>query len=488
MFSSLKRLTKHSAVYGIGHFITRVVNFLLLPLYTNTFSANEYGAAAVVFSFIALMTVVYPYGIDEAFMRYFILSDKEKERRQIFSTAFWSLVVVSCILSILIYGYARVLSVMLLSSVVYSHLFRLSSLILLFDTLAFLPVLYLRAEEKSVRYIVLKFINVFVNVALNIFYIVYQKQGVEGIFLANVWASAVTFLLLTPILFKQVSLIFDWGRYRELLRFGLPYLPAAVALVTLELMDRFVLEKLAGLEATGIYHAGYKLGTLMALFVAAFRFAWHPFFLTTSKQENAKEIFSKVFTYFTALGVAIFLVVSLFIDQIVRFRIFGFSIFGPEYWQGTVIVPIILLSYLLYGMYVNFIVGIYLREKTQYIPLVTWAGAGVNIIANILLIPKFGMIGSAYATLLGYVAMAGSLYFMAQKLYPIRYEFGRLLKLAAVAAAVFYFSYDFYGTGEMVVKVALLLGFPLVLFLTGFFEPREIVKLRGLLLGGRNGS
>lgn len=329
----------------------------------------------------------------------------------------------------------------------------------------------------------MKFVNVIINVSLNVIFIVYLQKGVRGIFSANAWASAITFFLLIPVLIKQISFKFYWNDFKELLRFGLPYLPSTLAVVALDLVDRFILEKMAGLEVTGIYNAGYKLGTFMALFVTAFRFAWHPFFLSTSKQENAKEVFSKVLTYFTTIGAAIFLVISLFIDELVRLQLFGFTIFGSDYWDGTKIVPIILVSYLIYGMYVNFVVGIHLEKKTQYLPLITGAGAGVNILANIVLIPKFGMLGSAYATLLGYVVMTSMLYFFARRFYAIQYEFGRLFKVAVVVAVIFYFGYSFRGSWEMVIKFALLLGFPVLLFIAGLIERKEIDKLKGLLRG-----
>ncbi|MFQ6113431.1 MAG: oligosaccharide flippase family protein [bacterium] len=506
MLDSLKRLTKHSAIYGIGHFVTRFIGFLLLPLHTNQLATDEYGVAGVGFTFLALMTIIYTYGIDAAFLRFFVLSDDPKRRRQIFSTAFVAVFVSAAGFSTLIYFFALPISRLIISEGDHSQIVRLTSLILLFDSLAFLPFLFLRAEEKSAQFVALKFINVIINVSLNVYYIVYLKKGAEGIFLANAWASAITFIFLLPILFRQISLKFYWSELKELLQFGLPYLPSTLAVVALDLVDRFILERMAGLEVTGIYNAGYKLGIFMNLYVSAFRFAWHPFFLSTSKQENAKEVFSKVLTYFTTLGAGIFLIISFFIDEIVRFKIFGITLFGSDYWVGTKVVPIILVSYLIYGLYVNFIVGVYLEKKTQYLPFVTGMGAFVNIVANILLIPKYGMMGSAYATLLGYGVMSVSLFFFAQKFYAIPYEFGRLIKLVAVVAVIFYVGYNYQQFWAMVVKFAhllgfagiftdvvlnksweitikivLLFGFPVSLYFTGFFEPREMEAFKGLL-------
>ncbi|MFQ5648936.1 MAG: oligosaccharide flippase family protein [bacterium] len=481
MLSSFKRLTKHSAVYGVGHIIARLVNFLLLPLYTNRLSAKEFGAAGVLYAFLAVMTIIYTIGIDAAFLRYFILSDDAGKRRQVFSTAFWCVLLTATTFTSLIYAYANGISGLLISEGNHAHLLRLSALILFFDALAFLPFLFLRAEEKSVFYTSLKFVNVVINVALNIYFIVYLKQGVQGMFLANVWSSGCTFGLLSLILVRHISFRFSIVDLRALLRFGLPFLPSTLSVVILDLIDRPLLERLAGLEATGIYNAGAKLGMFMALMVTAFRFAWHPFFLSTSKQENAKEIFAKVLTYFTTINAAVFLTLVFFLDQIVRFKFFGMPLIGADFLDGLRVVPLILLSYVFYGMYVNFIVGIYLEEKTHYLPLITFAGAAVNIATNIILIPRIGMMGAGWARLSGHLVMCVMLYLFAQRFYTIRYEFDRLLKLAVVVGVAFYVGTTFQGAWQGLVKLSLLALLPVVLYLSGFFDRRELNALKSLL-------
>ncbi len=483
MLKSLKRLTKHSAVYGFGHIFTRMVNFLLLPLYTNRLPADEYGVSALIFAFLAVMTPIYTYGIDAAFLRYFILSDDPVRKRRVFSTAFWAVFTAGCIFTILIYVFADFFSGLLFSHGNYHHLIRLASAILFFDVMTFLPFLYLRAEEKSILFTVFKFFNVIINVSFNIYFLVYLDKGVEGIFLANVLASGLTFLVILFILIKEVSFSFNKNDFVELCKFGLPYLPSVLSVVVLDLVDRPILERLLGLEQTGIYSAGLKLGMFMSLFVTAFRFAWHPFFLSTSKQKDAKEVFSKVLTYFTTIGMGIFLIISLYINEIVQFKFFGHTLIGSEYWQGTKVVPAILLSYVFYGIYVNFIIGVYLREKTKYLPLVTGAGVLVNIILNFALIPIIGMMGAALAKVCGYVVMSVVMFLFNQRIYAIRYEFVRLLKLALVTAGIFYFGYIFKTDWHAFMKLLFVLAFPVLLFLSGFFDKRELAKLKALVHG-----
>ncbi len=486
LLASLKRLTKHSAIYGVGHIVSRLVNFLLLPLYTNQLPASEFGAQAVVYAFLAVMTIIYTYGIDAAFLRYFILNDNTARRRQVFSTAFWAVLAAGILFTTVIYAFDDTISRLLISEGSYGHLIRLTAFILLFDALSFLPFLFLRAEERSVFYTTLKFINVIINVAMNLYYLLVLKMGVEGILWANLWASGLTFLLLSLILIRNIAFEFNAGDFKALMKFGLPFLPAALSVVLLDLVDRPLMERLAGLEATGIYNAGAKLGMFMALLVTAFRFAWHPFFLSTSKQENAKEVFAKVLTYFTTISVFVFLGLSFFIEDIARFNLGGVSLIGKEYWGGIRVVPLILLSYVFYGMYVNFMVGIYLKEKTKYLPIITTIGTVVNIAVNLVLIPRIGMMGAGWARVAGHLVMCAMLYLVAQRFYKTEYEFGRLLKLTLITTGIFIAGYSAHGDAEYLIKTGLLAATPVLLYITGFFEKRELSAMRAILSSRRH--
>jgi O-antigen/teichoic acid export membrane protein len=215
---------------------------------------------------------------------------------------------------------------------------------------------------------------------------------------------------------------------------------------------------------------------IMALMVAAFRFAWQPFFLSTSQQPDAKIIFSRVLTYFSLVCGVVFLSVCFFVDDLVRLNLGGFTILGKAYWQSTEIVPLILLAEFFPGAYSIFILGLQLEKKTIYLPVITGIAAVVNIASNYALIPIFGMIGAAWAAVFAYAAMAASSYVISQRQYQIDYEWLRLGKLAGVVAALFaierIFTISFFG------RIGLLLAFPIALFALGFFEKSEIARVK----------
>jgi len=481
MLQHIKRLTKHSAVYGIGHIISRFIGFLLLPIHTNVLLPEEYRTPALLFSSLAILNVIFSYGMDVAFLRFFILGESKEEKRRIFSTAFWMIMATgTCFMTFMLFNPIP-FSRLIFRSDEYAILIRLASGILLADTLGLIPFLTLRGEEKSVRFVVLKSLNIVVNVSLNILLVVILRWGVKGIFIANLVASVFTLFTLLPIIVRWIRLRFDRETLLDLFRFGLPYIPSGLAVIIMDQIGRFFLDRMMGEEPTGIFSAGYKLGMFMALVVAAFRFAWHPFFLSTSKQEDAPKIFARVLTYFLVVTGFFFLVISYFIEEIVRFRIAGIGLVGEEYAAGIQIVPLIMLAYIGYGVYANFVVGIYLKKKTIYLPFITGTGALVNVVANIFLIPRLGIMGAAWSTLLAYASMAFTLYWVSRKLYFIPYELVRILKLILFFGIFFFLGTGPFFGGSYIFRILLLVALFPMFWIVRFFYPDEKSVLKRFL-------
>jgi len=212
--------------------------------------------------------------------------------------------------------------------------------------------------------------------------------------------------------------------------------------------------------------------------------AWQPFFLNNAKEKNSKEIFAKVLTLFLLVSSMIWIVLTLFVEDFARFEFLpGKSIIGKEYLGGIAIVPIILLGYLFNGIYYNFQAGIYIEEKTKYFPFVTGAGALINVVVNILLIPVLGIMGAAIATLASYVVMALGLYLFSQKFYPIKYEYGKVFKiLTTITITCILYYYLYYEIGlTLIYKLILLAGFVGSLFVLRVVEKNEIVRLVKML-------
>ncbi|MEO8398503.1 MAG: oligosaccharide flippase family protein [Ignavibacteriaceae bacterium] len=475
MLDKLKQLTKDTAVYGISTMLGRFLNFILVPFYTHVFLPAEYGVIGLVYLFMALMNIVFLYGMDSAYLKFQGMQEAEKKSKDNFSTPFISVLLTSFLFCVLIILFKEPIFKVLEVPIEFSYLAYYVAGILFLDAVAVIPFIVLRLERKAKTFAVFRVLNILMNIFLNVYLIVFLKLGIEAVFISNLCASALSIFLLFPEIFKKLKIKFDFILFKKFLKFGLPYLPAGLAAMVIQVIDRYILQAMTDLDTLGIYTANYKLGIFMMLFVNMFQFAWQPFFLQNAKEKNAKEIFAKVLTYFTIIGSVILIILSLFIDDIIKIEFFGRTLIGNLYWGGVDIVPIILLAYLFNGMYIIFLAGIYIKEKSSYAPLITGLGALVNVIVNILLIPLMGIMGAAFATLAAYLTLAVGMFVVTQKFYRIEYEKWKITKIfffiISIGGVYYYLFYE--GDLNLIYKFLLLLAFVVLLYLF-VFDKREI--------------
>jgi O-antigen/teichoic acid export membrane protein len=473
----LKQLGKETAIYGISTIVGRFLNFLLVPFFTNVFTQAEYGIITNVYAYIAFFNIIYLYGMDSAYLKFASTQELGNEQKT-FSTAFNSVILSSLIFSLIILIFKSLLADLFgLTSNQLSIIYFVSG-ILFFDAISNVIFARLRFNNKALRFATFKLANIVSNVVLNIVAIFIWKLGPLSVFLAGFGSSLITFFLLLPDLIKSYEWKIDRSIFRALLKFGLPFIPAGLASIVTQVIDRPILLALTDASTVGVYQANYKLGIFMMLFVSMFQYAWQPFYLKQSLKENAKELFAKVFTYFTLFALTIFIVLALLIEDIVKIKFFGFYLIGKNFWGGLYIVPIVLLAYVFNGFYINFLAGIQIQKKTQYMPLVSGLGAIVNVISNFILIPIWGMLGAAYATLFAYFSMAVYQYFLSQRFYKIHYEWKKVC-LIGLATAISYGSFlilkDLKFIDYYILKV---LSIILFVFLLEIFRLIEIKWLK----------
>ncbi len=477
MIEKLKELSKDTVIYGISTILGRFLGFLLVPFYTNVFPTNEYGIYTYLYTIIAFLNVVYIYGMDAAYMKFASL--EEQNKKNIFSTPFLFISFTSIVISLIILFFKNSINGFLNVPAGYGFLLYYMLGILFLDTVALIPFAALRLERKAAKFATIKIINIVINLSLNILLILHYKMGIEAIFISNLIASAFSLLALTPGIFKKLKFTLHLATLKRMIKFGIPYLPASMAAIMVQMIDVPILRELTDDSTVGVYRANYKLGIFMLLFVSMFQYAWQPFFLNNAKEKNAKEIFSKVLTLFVLVASLIWIVISLFIDNIAAIEFFnGKSLIGKDYLGGIYIVPIILFAYIFHGMYVNFQAGIYIEEKTKYFPYVTGTGAIINIVSNFLLIPVWGIFGAALSTFASYLVMAVFLYLVSQKFYKIDYEFQRVvpnLLLILVISLTYYYLY-FNGMLTFLSKIILLVLFTGFAFLFGILRKEEILQ------------
>lgn len=494
MRKELAALSRETLIYGGSTVIVRFLNFLLVPFYVNVLATTaEYGVTGSVYAWIAFLNVIYPLGLEGAFFRYASHGEKEApdvaNERRLFSSSFNLLAIFGVFLSLLIFLLAPSIAPPIFHDPkiditpqlpMFIRIVQYSSIIMLFDSLAVLPFAALRLERKPKVFGMIKITNVITMLALNFILILGFHTGVEGIFIANMIASVLTFLILIPTFIKKWSLQFNKSAIKIMLPFGLTNVPAYLGAMMVQVIDRPIVQTYLGLGAVGVYQANYRMGFIMMVFVSLFEYAWRPFFMRQHKTDDAKArtLFSHVFTYFMLISCVAFLLLSFFLPYILTTPIFG-RLLPARYAGGMSIIPVVLFAYIFQGMYTNFIAGIYIKEKNRSLPLITGLGAATNIIVNIILIPMIGIMGAAIATLAAYVVMALAIYQVSQKAYFISYNWRKVMKIFFIIGAAYGLE-RFLVLGNIVsgslvffIRVTITLIALGMLFTFGIFTERE---------------
>jgi O-antigen/teichoic acid export membrane protein len=474
MLDKIKSLSKDTMIYGTSTIIGRFLNFLLVPIYTNIFLPGEFGIVANIYAYIAILNVFFTVGLESGYFK-FASTLEVGTKKENFSHPFLGIFFNAIILSSILYLFSKDFSYLFQIDTSRSVLLKYTAAILFFDAIVLVPFAYLRLQHKPKLFAAIRVVNIVVNVIFNLLFILVFHFGIESVFISNLIASALTFLLLTPIILKNITFTYNHLLVKELIKFSLPYIPAGISSNIIQVINRPILTALTDDSTVGVFQANYRLGIFMMLFVSMFEFAWRPFFLQNAKESNAKEIYSKVMTIFVLVTAFIFFILSLFIDNIAQFKLpFKGYLIGKAYWGGLYIVPVILLSYMFYGIYINLMAGIYIEKKTKYLPYITGIAAIINIVFNFLLIPKINMMGCAIATLLSYIAMVIGIYLVSQKYYFIKYE---IKKIVFVFVLLFIFYMLFLMLGDYAfwyIKMLILLCFSLSIFILKIIDFKSV--------------
>lgn len=479
MFEKIKQLGADTTIYGISTVAGRFLTFILTPLYANILPPDELGVVATMYAYIAFLNVVFGYGMESAYFRYSASGELGNPRQQ-FSVPFISVVLTSVVFSLLIALNASGLADVGGVPEEFSSIVLFAAAILFLDAIVIVPFALLRMDRKAKKFATIRLTSIVVNVASNVLFLVVYDRGIEGIFISNIISSALTIALLLPTIASRFTTSWNTGLYRALLRFGLPYVPAGLATMVIQVVDRPILESLTDLSTVGIYQANYRLGIFMMLIVSTFDFAWRPFFMSQASQDDAKPLFARILTYYLFGMTTVFLVLSFFLEDVVKIPVFwGRSILPETYWGGLSIVPVVLFAYMFLGVSNTMVAGIYIEKKTGHLPAITFIGAFVNIATNYLLIPLWGILGAALATLFSYAAMTVAVYVLGQRIYPVRYEWSRVAKILCASLAVF-ICHAVLEIEDVFWNIGLVGAFVAIMYVLKFFNREELRFLASL--------
>jgi len=483
--SHVKELFSQTVIYGVGIMLNKSVNFILIPVYTKYFSPEQIGLLTLVQSISFFLGIIYTFGLETAFMKYFIDAKDVKSKSEIYSSILIFLTLTSLVLSLLVYvSSGSISSIFKFENIGESKfLLHILCIVMFVDTLYRFPLLLFRAELQTKIYAYVNVLTFFVNIAGNLILIVVLEKGIEAVFLCYIISTLSTFILGLILTRKYLMLKLSFEKIKQLLIFGNKFIYIGLFLILIDVSDRFFLKYYFDESIVGIYSANYRLASVMSFIIAAFKFSWTPYFMNLSSHPDNKKIISTIFTYFVFAGLFLFLIFSIFMNHLVRISIFGFNLLDINYWQGLSIIPMVLVAYFFSGLYSLLNAAPFFTSNTGSLLAFALSGFIINILFNVLLIPVLDMMGAALATLITYVSMSGIIYIYSQKIYKIKYEWKVIWKLAAVSAVIFVISYFFINKLQLddyIIVIINLLLICLFLLTLNYFKIIEVRKVKML--------
>jgi O-antigen/teichoic acid export membrane protein len=469
----IRRLARHSAIYGLGGILSRLLAVFLLPLYTSYLGTKGFGKIETITALSTVLVIVLSAGISSAFFRFYFDSPDPERRVLVVRTAFWFTMgmataglVLGCVLAtplahLLKLGddpwLVRAGAVGLWAQMNYAQLTNL-----------------FRVEERSVQFVIASVANILVTVGVTVLLVVGLHKGPTGAVVGNFVGTLAVYLVLVGYRRYQLGWQFDRSLLREMNRFGLPLVPSALALWAINFIDRFFVAVYKGQGEVGVYSLAVRASSVIVFLMIAFRLAWPAFAYSIDDDSSARRTYSYVLTYLLFVCCWISLALGALAPWIVKVL----APTKPEFHRADEAVGLLAFASTAYAGYTVLAIGIGRARQTQFNWVVSGAAAALNIALNFALIPRYGMMGAAVSTAAAYVALFAGMTLNSQRVYPVPYQWRRVLTLTAVAIALAVVGYELRS---LPVSVALCLAYPLLLLPLGFYLPAERARLRRLV-------
>jgi O-antigen/teichoic acid export membrane protein len=463
--TELRRLGKHSAIYGFGGLVQRILAVLLLPIYTRYLSPADYGIVETLIALTTVLVITLRLGITNAFFRFYFDRPDPAHRRLVLRTSFWFTMLMATLGLVVGIAFSREISSVLFGSSDEAGVVA-AAFVGLWAQMNYEQLTSLfRVEERSVAYVTASLANIALTIAATLTLVVALDAGPLGVVVGNFTGTLLVYAALVGYRREQLGLQLDRGLLREMNRFGLPLVPSALLLWVTNFSDRFFLVKLADTQEVGLYSVGVRIASAMALLLTAFRTAWPAFAYSIEDDREAKRTYAFVLTYlvfatsWVATGLA--LLSPWLVDWIA----------APAFASSSQVVGPLAFAVVIFAGYVVMVIGVGRARRTQFNWVVTGAAAIVNVTLNLVLIPRYGMMGAAVATIAAYATMFAGMTWWAQRIYPVPYQWRRVFTAATAGVALVVLGK--LAGGGLPVAVALSLAYPLVLFPAGFYLPAE---------------
>ena len=470
--AELKRLGRHSAIYGLGGLVSRILATVLLPLYTHYLPPNAYGRVEIVTAATAVLAIVLQLGISSAFFRFYFDAKAHAEKLTVIRTSFWFTMMMSTV--------GLVLGVVFAGAVGHAiglghdpSLVRAGAVGLWAQTNYNQLTALFRVEERSVAYAIASVANVLITVAAMVLSVAVFHWGAIGLVVGNFTGTLIVYVALVLYRTEQLGLEFDRTLFRKMQKFGMPLVPSAIALWAINFIDREFIVWYNGKAEVGVYSAAIKIASVVTFAMIAFRTAWPAFAYSIEDDGEARRTYSFVLTYLLAaaswLALALGALAPWWVELLTNSR----------YQRAQNGVALLAFAGAVYAGYTVLAIGSGRARRTQLNWVVTGVGAAVNVGLNCWLIPRWGMVGASISTAAAYVVLFAGMTLYAQYVYPVPYQWRRIVTVVAAAVGLNVAARAAHL--PLAPSFVLVLVYPLVLALLGFYLPAERKRLRRLL-------
>jgi O-antigen/teichoic acid export membrane protein len=473
----LGELARHSAIYGFGSLVSRFIAVLLLPVYTRYLSPADYGLIETLIALSAILTVLLAAGVKSAFFRFYFDEKDAEGHRRVIRTSFWFTMAMGTAGLVAGLILAGPISSVLFGTGDHANLVR-AAFVGLWAHVNYEQMTSLfRVEQRSVAYLIATLINLGLTVGATVMLVVVWDKGPIGVIVGNFTGTLIVYLGLLAYRREQLGLEWDRRLLREMNRFGMPLVPSALFLWALNFSDRFFLVKLAGPREVGLYSIGVRVASAIILLLAAFRTAWPAFAYSIEDDREAARAYSFVLTYLVAVTSWMALALSVLAPWLVEL------LTTEEFYPAERVVAPLAFAAAAFGAYIVVVIGIGRARQTRSNWWITGAAAALNVALNVALIPEYGMMGAAVATIGAYAVLFLGMAWKAQRVFPVPYQWRRVATAFGVAVGLTIVgrSLDVPLGGA----VALVAVYPLVLLPLGFYLPEELRRLRLITMPSR---
>jgi|GEM_PF-717776 len=432
MAGSLKHLLRHSSIYLLGNLLNRLGAFLLLPLYTNLLTPSEYGSLEILYSLTSVMAVLLGAGLSHATLRFYFDYSEQHERNRVIITNLLVSSVFAIAGCLLAFAFDESLTLLLLDDINYLHAFQLALLVIFFELTAEVLFAYIRAQERSVFFVVVSACRLAVQLAATWYFLAHLDRGVEGVLNANLFSVLVTWLGLGVLTVRECGLRTDRRIIKPILHYSLPFAVSALILSVQSNADRFILKEFAGFAEVGLYGLALRFALLLRfLLVEPLSKSYGPYRFSLIGKPGAEQFHAAVGKYLTAAAVFVALGLSLFASDVLKLMS------AEEFWPAAGLIPILSVGVIGQALLYCFQTGIMIQKQTRLIMYVAIASTGCNLILIITLIPTFGAYGAAFANALTMAFTVWLTNRVSQKLYQVPYPFMAMAKMFTAAVLIY---------------------------------------------------